>query len=261
MMTIGATAVGVAPQHALAQSSNTDVTVGLGAMYSPDYEGSDDYETSPVPLIDITVNDRFRFSTLNGVEATAQVLASQGFEGHVGLGYSMGRDTADNVALGGLGNIDSSATFIASMSYALMQNGPSELAFALDIESELNGNRKGTTVGLGVDYRLPIASQRTSVTLSAGSTWADDKYMASTFGITAAQSAASVAGLSTHSAAAGFKDVSLGVNMTYQLGDRMALVGNVGFSRLLKDAAASPLVKTHGSKDQSSAALGVVYSW
>lgn len=242
------------------EAQSVEYTLGLGAMYAPDYEGSDDYETTAVPLIDITVNDRFRFSTFEGPELSIQFLDLNGVTAEAGVGYGFGRKASDNVALGGLGDIDDAATFVAAIGYE-MDAGLGSLNFGLDVEAELEGNRKGTQVGIEAGYDLPVFAQRGLMSFKLGSTWADDSYMQSTFGITAAQAASSTAGLSAYTAKSGIKDVSLSAALAYQLTDNMTLHGEIGVARLSDTAYDSPLVTGHGSRDQKFATLGILYSW
>ncbi len=241
-------------------SQQVEYTVGIGAMYESDYEGSDDYETTVVPLIEISVNDRIKFSTLNGPQLSLHVWESSGISFDAGVGYSFGRDATDNVALGGLGNIDNSATFLAAVAYEV-DVGAGRMNFGFDLERELKGNRKGTQVGLEAGYDLPVFSQRGMLSFAAGSTWADDNYMASTFGVSAAQAIASTAGLNAYSAKAGFKDITLSATLAYQMTDSMTVVGELGLTRLVGDAELAPPVKDFGSRDQKFAKLGVMYSW
>ncbi len=253
-------AVGTLALAGPVQAQDVSYTLGIGAMHEADYEGSNDYETKAVPLIDITVNDRFSFSTFEGPALTMQVYENNGLRFEAGLGYGFGRKASDNAALGGLGDIDDAATFLAAAAYEL-DAGTGRLNFGLDIEAELDGNRKGTQVGLEAGYDLPVFAQRGMLTLAAGSTWADDSYMGSTFGVSAAQAAASTAGVSAYTAKAGFKDVSLSAALAYQVTDRMAVVGEIGVARMVGDAEKSPLVKDFGSRNQNFAKLGVLYTW
>lgn len=52
---------------------------------------------------------------------------------------------------------------------------------------------------------------------------------------------------------------SFGAN--YSVSDQWALVGNVGYSKLLSDAKSSPIVTVQGSSDQFFGGLWAVYSF
>jgi outer membrane scaffolding protein for murein synthesis (MipA/OmpV family) len=80
------------------------------------------------------------------------------------------------------------------------------------------------------------------------STWADEDYMSSYFGIDAADAARS--GLDEFSADEGFKDVSVGGGISYRLFERVS-VSVVGlYTRLIDDAADSPVVDDVGNENQ-----------
>lgn len=97
-------------------------------------------------------------------------------------------------------------------------------------------------------------SERFKVIPSVSVEWANAKYMKSYFGINAQQAARS--GLSEYRPSAGFKDVSLRVGFSYELTKTWSITGAAGVSRLMGDAADSPLVRR---KSQAVGALGVAY--
>jgi outer membrane protein len=78
--------------------------------------------------------------------------------------------------------------------------------------------------------------------------------MDSYFGINAQQAARS--GLSEYRPSAGFKDVSLRLGFSYDLTKTWSITGAAGVSRLMGNAADSPLVRR---KSQAVGALGVAY--
>ena len=78
---------------------------------------------------------------------------------------------------------------------------------------------------------------------SVSSTWADDNYMQTFFGVTPLQSARS--GLPVFNAEAGIKDVTVGLNVIYLFDHHWFLMTNTGVKQLLDDAPDSPI--THES--------------
>ena len=83
--------------------------------------------------------------------------------------------------------------------------------------------------------------------------------MKSYFGITSAQSSSS--GLREFKAGSGIKNVSGGANFIYPLDRHWSVISFIDYSRLLNDAASSPLVKDLGSKNQFLLGLGVGYKF
>ena len=88
-------------------------------------------------------------------------------------------------------------------------------------------------------------------------TFANDNYMETYFGVTDAQSSSS--GLRKFKAESGMKDVSAGANFIYPIDRHWSMITFLSFSRLLNDAANSPLVKDLGPKNQFWLGLGAAY--
>ena len=90
-------------------------------------------------------------------------------------------------------------------------------------------------------------------------TWADDDYMQSYFGVTAAQ--ARTSGYRAYSAGGGIKDVGVSMFVVSQISDHWVMSGLVGYSRLMEDAADSPLVAQQGDRDQYIGGLFFSYQF
>jgi outer membrane scaffolding protein for murein synthesis (MipA/OmpV family) len=86
------------------------------------------------------------------------------------------------------------------------------------------------------------------INAAVGSTWADEDYMSSYFGIDAADAARS--GLDEFSADEGFKDVSFGAGVTYRLFERLSVSALASYALLIEDAADSPVVDDVGDENQ-----------
>ncbi len=43
--------------------------LGGGAMYAPDYEGSNDYKVLPIPIVEVSWRDRVRLTTKGNRES------------------------------------------------------------------------------------------------------------------------------------------------------------------------------------------------
>ncbi|MDO6729239.1 MipA/OmpV family protein [Marinovum sp. 2_MG-2023] len=235
-------------------------SLGLGASQQADYEGSDDYETSAVPLVHLGWNDRITFSTLEGPTLTVKAFESHGWRADVGLGYDFGRAEDDNKALKGLGDVDSTATFLAKLEYGVAL-ATGDVSFGLDVERDLGGDREGTRIGVGAAYGVGFAGERGKVEFGIHANWADDNYMSTMFGISSTQSANADLVMAQHDASAGWKDVGVSLSGSYGLTKNWALVGEAAYSKLLGDAADSPLVADYGAEGQTSLGMGVLYTW
>lgn len=229
--------------------------VGAGASYSPDYEGSDDYEWNFVPIVQAKWRDLFTVGRVSGglgVEATP--FRYDTFSFGFGVAYWGGRDDSDNAALSGLGDIDPTL-----MGTATIANRFQFVEARATLLHDFTGNRDGTAVKLGLGAPLPMSD--TGVRLIAGvdTTWADENHMSKTFGINAAQAAQS--GYATHDADASFKDISASLTASYDITDDVAVVVRGQVKQLLGDAADSPIVDQNGSATQGSIFAGITYQF
>ncbi|UUX48817.1 MipA/OmpV family protein [Nisaea acidiphila] len=252
-MTGGAAAAG---EERGGQPPEWQFELGAGAFFQPDYEGSDDYEVSPVPFVEIAWRDRVRLTTRGGPGLYIDAVRYGDLTLTGGLAYEGGRDEDDNDALKGLGDLEVGAVAKLDLGYEF---GPIDLG--LGLSRDLGGDREGTSLRLEAEYGRAFLDGRLMLSAAPYLTWADDSYMSNSFGISAAQSAASPLGLAEHDADAALKDAGVGLTMMYRLTDNVMLLGLAGYSRLLGDAADSPIVADHGSADQFSVGAGLVYRW
>jgi MipA family protein len=235
-------------------SSDWEIQIGAGAMVSPDYEGSDDYEVNPLPMVNISYKDRV---FLDGPSIGANLLiwdgTRPGDQLKIGplLRYQMGREDDDNDALKGLGSIDGSAEIGGFISY---ENGP----FSAGIKAfqDVGDGHEGMIVELEGGYRHSF-NDNWSMQASIATTWADEDYTQSFFGIDSGQSLRS--GYREYNAEAGFKDIGLSLGVSYSFAENWNVTGMAGYSRLIGDAADSPIVDKQGSADAFMTGLFVGY--
>ncbi len=245
-----------------AKKTDWRLTLGVGGSVSPDYEGSDDYEATPLPLIELSWRDIVSVGTLGGPGIKVNYFKLKGPtpKDHLTLsataGYGGGRDQNDNDALQGLGDLDSGANLRLGADYQYQNFGVS-----LAVNWDVTGDRDGTTVTAGVHYSFALGSPKTLLTLGTGFTWADDEYMGNIFGISGAQAAASRRGFAAFDASSGIKDVGVNAMVMHRWDENIGILGQIGYSRLVGDAADSPIVDQDGDAGQFSVLLGVTYSW
>jgi MipA family protein len=231
------------------------ITMGGGVGYGPDYEGSNDYETSPFPAISLS------YRNIVSIDGPGLRVNALGFFGAEDSGMmagplvrlATGREEKDNAALKGLGDIDTGVDAGVFLAYQL---GP--VALQISLTKEIADGHGGMQGELSLGY-TQMFSDRLSGSVGASTAWADDTYMQKFFGVSGAQSAAS--GYGAYSAGAGFKSVGLSMGLNYQLSDRVSIAANAGYTRLIGDAADSPIVKVQGSADQLTAGLGLAYTF
>jgi outer membrane scaffolding protein for murein synthesis (MipA/OmpV family) len=233
-----------------------NVTLGAGASYSPDYEGSDDYEVDPLPLIAINYRD---FIRLRGTGLTIDFLGlsdskfAEAFSFGALVKYDDGREANDNPVLRRLTDIDQGADGGLFAEYEL---GP--VSFGLTAVQDLGTRHEGTTAEFKIEYGRALAS-RLRGQIDASVSWADDDYTQSYFGISAADSQAS--GLREFTAESGLKDAGVSASLHYLINEHWRVTGRLAYRRMLGDAADSPLVEDEGSQHQASGAVIVSYGF
>lgn len=224
--------------------------IGAGAGFRPDYEGSDDYEVTPVPHVMVSYRD---LVFLRGPMLGANVLnvrgAQDGDRLRVGplVRYQMGRDEDANDALKGLGDIDGGVEVGAFVSYSTGPWSAGVTAF-----QDVSGSHDGLSMEFSGGYKHAFAPNLTLRT-KLSTTWADDDYTAAYFGVSSSQSQRS--GLRAYQAEGGIKDVGVGADLDYSFNQSWGITGSLGYKRLVGDAADSPLVKDEGTANQFSTGL------
>jgi outer membrane protein len=231
-------------------------SLGAGAMYRPDYDGSDDYEVRGLPILGVNYRD---IVVLRGPSLMIDVIqmTGTGLADNLSFGplvkFDPGREADDNPVLRNLDDIDDGALAGAFVGYEL---GPVELQ--LTVAQDATSRHEGLVAEIQAGYGFMLA-QRLRAQFEVSSTWANDDYTQAYFGITGAQAQAS--GLRQFTAKGGVKDAEASVSLHYLLSERWRVSGRLGYRRLVGDAADSPLVEDEGSANQASGALFVSYQF
>jgi outer membrane protein len=244
------------------QASAGELTLGGGAAYLPDYEGSDDYRFIPLPYIKyesewITVR-----SSQLGLEA--DLIPSKAIEAGPIVRYDFGRDSdVDDPVVSLLPTVDESFELGAFVGSGLPLevlgiDSPTIIVGRLSFIHGLDGGHEGAVLEGSLGLLTPLSDQLTVIG-SVTASYMSENYADSYFGVSAAGSAAS--GLPQFDADAGFKDVGLSMIATYAWTDEISsvLIGN--YTHLIEDAADSPIVSQRGSEDQFFVGLGLTYTF
>lgn len=237
--------LGDGPSGFIDRLAGWNVVLGAGVLVAPKFEGSDELEVLPVPLVSATFGERV---TLDARGLFVDLYAVDGFSFGAHVGYDLGRQEDDADHLRGLGDIGAGAVFGLTLAYQLE---PVKAYLSVD---RIVGGSDGLlgTLGVEVSHR----QDRFLFSAGASTTWADEDYMEAYFGVTPAQSAAS--GLARYDADAGFKRIDLEASVTYRAWDHWLVRGQVGVGFLVGDAADSPVVQRGF---QPSAMLLIGYSF
>lgn len=230
-----------------------NLIVGIGAMASPVYEGSDDTEIAVLPFV--ALNDFYGFN-FRPVQLSYNLIDTKGSNGGWALragptvALATGRDQDDDGDLRGLGDVD---TGVMTGGFVDARLGP--VMLGVEGAQEVADGHGGALVGLSLGTRLPLNDKLVFMPAVTG-TWASEDYMDSFFGVTAAQ--ATTSNYAAYEANAGFKDVGVEAALRYGLSDTWSFTWNVSYTRLLGDAADSPIVTgPGGTRDQVTGRIGI----
>jgi outer membrane scaffolding protein for murein synthesis (MipA/OmpV family) len=231
--------------------------VGLGVATVPTYEGSPNHRMLTSP--DLTLNYRSRdWGTVelgqrglfwNAIEAGRFrfALVAQFDPGRKDKDTSTVNLTPGDKRLAGMGNVQPSTEAGVGIGY-----GP---LMVVARQSLSERGPKGAQVDMTVEMPWSL-SDRFSLRLALGATWANRDYMQTYFGVTAAQAQAT--SFSVYTPNSGCRKVDASVGAEYAMASSWKLQANVGLSQLGDVAAASPLV---GRRNDASAALAVAYEF
>ena len=177
--------------------SNWSFSLGFGGDFSPDYDGSDDYQGSPLPIIAVTYRERFFFSTEEG-GLGAVLFEGDWLSANAFVGYDFGRDAGDSGAGGGTtgGTDDNDALRGFKKVDGTVMAGVSVDAFVGFAEASLGysqgfGGHKGGLLDFGLSWPIPLRQDETmGLELGISGSWATKDYMKAYFGVTQAEACA-----------------------------------------------------------------------
>lgn len=238
------------------------VALGAAAIIQPKYEGSNEHEVIPIPMIIPSfvetedtpdgifkeVRQRVTFRGLDEIRIRA--FGGDHFQIGAVTGYITTRDQDDGDLLKGLGDVEGGLVLGAYTAYTLG-------AFTFDAAyiDKVTGDSAGPQYRFGIETEKQL-TDRLKAGVRVGTTFASAEYMQTYFGVTQAEAKRSRAGLPVYKTDGGIKDVFVSVGGTYDISDRWVLKGGVNYSRLLDEAADSPVVQT---PDQVSGTVGLAY--
>ena len=243
------------------------VTIGAGAAYIPDYEGSDDYRIIPAAAIRGRVSgiSFFTRATYLYVDVVPRGSGNLEFDAGPIVGVRLNRtgkikddfvddlpDRKKAIEVGGF----------AGVTYHGLTNPYDALSFRLDVVKDVGNAHESTIFTPTIDFGTPL-SRRTYVGASLSAEWAGGGYADYYYSITPADALAS--GLAPFDADGGFKNWRLGLlvnqSITGDLTHGLSVFGTGSYSHLSGDFKDSPIVDDRGSASQWLAAVGLAYTF
>ena len=227
-------------------------TIGLGAGFAPDYEGSEDYQGVPMLLLKGSY-DSGRSFNLTGTNLRVNVVPSKVYSFGPVLNYRMKRDDVDNSRVDAMKDVD--AAFEAGVYAGVDINS---WLLGAEFLTDVSDEHDGTLAQLSAGYRWKATADLT-ITPKAFATYADENYMDTYFGVNADNRGSS--GLPDFEADSGFKDAGVNLVVNYTPWRQWGIMGVLSYSALLNDAKDSPLVDDEGDDKQMYFGLMGTYRW
>lgn len=241
------------PFGALADPTDApSLALGAGMQRMPSWAGARTHRSDPIPFVDIELPQYgFSLSTEDGL----QYDLIRGAHLHGGLygDFQWGRDHDDLGALGGR---------LPTLSPRATGGGYLEWDFtpALDAGMNLSHDLDGAGAYLEI-YAEWDAPKLGLVEQSLQLRWQamNGAAMRRFFGVTPAS--AGVLGVPAWQPGAGSQLLALAYDLFLPTSRHTGLATSIEYGRLLGDAAASPLVRRYGSRNQLTESLAFVYHW
>lgn len=240
------------------------LTIGLGAGVSNRFIGSDSFAPQPFPSIEYRFGGgRVLRTSQFGFEL--DMTKSGPFDYGPIVRINTGRDdfqSADDPVIEALGQVSAAPEVGAFMSITKPlilgpQGRPKVLWTArAEVTQAINGH-DGMIIQGSAGLIKP--SRTWTFIANAGFSFATDSYQDAFFSVDDAGALAS--GLERFEADTGFRDVGLTGVASYRLSPKWSVTSVLNYSRLVGDAANSPVVTERGSPNQFLFGLNVAYKF
>jgi outer membrane scaffolding protein for murein synthesis (MipA/OmpV family) len=227
-------------------------SIGGGIGVAPDYEGSSDYELVPVPT-GAAIFDNGMFVKLLGLNLRANLIPSNFWRLGPMYNYREERgDVEDN-------RVDRMKDVSDANEFGIWGGIDWEGWFLLfDYLADTGNAYEGWTAKLAGGYHWRI-SETFTFTMGASTTYADDDYMQTYFGVDRRDAQRS--GLDRYNADEDIKDVALDLGANWGFAQRWDLRGMLQVKQLVGDADDGSPVVDRGSETQLFTAVLVVFKF
>jgi len=246
-------------QNGTRPADNTDrwnVTIALGPFMAPEFEGAKHYRFLPIPYFRASKGNYY--IQTEGPGLTANILNSRHLNFGPSIEYRGERDDdLTNPAVRNFETVNSSVEFGGFVSYRIALSQPGE-AISIKIKTmfDIDDAHHGKTVNASLSYSRLI--QRVMrISLSFSSTYADQNYNDTYFGVNSINAARS--GLAEYSAKSGIKDIGGMITSTYSFNQHWGVIALIGYKKLLPRITDSPIIQIEGTSNQFIGNIGLSY--
>jgi outer membrane protein len=223
-----------------AQAENVYMLMLAGGA-APRYEGSQDYQPLVMPLIAAEFDNGVYLNPLQGL-GYRRPLGEAAFAS-IAVGYDYGRRDRDHDLvpgsdhLRGMGHVPGSVLVVLQAGLNL----PGDLVLSATLDQPVTETQRGW--GGRVELTAPVWLAPTNqITVTGGVHTASERYARTYFGVTDRQAANS--GFDAYTARAGIDNLRVAVDWTHVFTPNWMVKTTAGVSRLVGDAADSPIVQT-----------------
>lgn len=210
-------------------------TIGGGLAFTPEFLGSDKFEATGLPLVDVEWRNAYFLSTVRG--AGLNLVRRATFQFGPRITYDQGRDSSDSSVLRGLRDVE------GSFEAGLFLNGLSgNWRYSADIRQGLGEEGHDGFVGTLDVARAGQLTERATLIVGGFTHYASKKYVEAYFGVpraTTALRAYTVQG-------GGFTDFGGYANLVFNFTENWFLSGILRGALLFGDAADSPVSQADG---------------
>ncbi len=209
--------------------------IAAGAAFVPEYMGSDSITAKALPLLDVNYAGTLFLSTQQGIGWN--MWRKRTLRAGPRITFDFGRDAADAPSLAGLPDIE-----LGTEVGLFFEGFIASWRFKGDLRQEVGGGHGGFLLN-GEAAWGSRWSKNASIILGMRTTYMDDTYAESYFGVAAANSSA---GHSNYTPTGGFRDVNAYVQLVYDFTQALYVATELRGTVLMEQAADSPLAESDG---------------
>lgn len=236
--------------------------VALAVGMVPDYLGSDDYQGAIGPAGKVYFGTGTElYARLLATELSVNLWNSPVWAAGPVVNYRFGRDDdVEDSAVGLMRSIDDAVEVGGFISWRTFnpQDRRDQFNTQLQVLADASGTYDGWLATLSARKFVPLGRAFT-FSLGGSLTYANGNYMSTYFSVDSIDAARS--GLPQFGADSGLRDFRISPMVVFSFSPRWHLAGGVVYSRLLGDAADSPVVDDRGSANQFFTGFGLAYAW
>ena len=253
------------------QMGRDSITIGVGAAYVPDYDGSNNYRVVPAPAA-LGTYKGFGF-TLIGNRLSINIIPQQpgpvwnveaGPIGVINFNRTS-NNNIDDVRVKRLPERDIAVElggYIGLSKTGLITSDYDKLTFSASLRHDVTGKNKSYVFTPSLTYLTPL-STKAAVGLLASGSYVGTKYARYYYGVSAADSRAS--GLPIFNPSHDWNNYTLGGFATYSITGNLLhgfkVIAGGTYSRTEGPSGRSPLTTIAGKRNQFIGAAGVAYTF